>query len=132
MDKLDRHDELTAELQALSSQQAESIKLDKLLQAQIKTLRDNRDHDWKEKIKVVQQEVEVEKEKRRGYKSQRLLINQSIQELKDNGLSGAQVNGCRPTLSAGSSTVGQKLYDVIGTSLISMYFNILYNLSYRK
>ena len=48
-DKLDRHDEFTAELQALSSQQAESIKLDKLLQAQIKTLRDNRDHDWKEK-----------------------------------------------------------------------------------
>ena len=123
-DKLDRHDEFTAELQALSSQQAESIKLDKLLQAQIKTLRDNRDHDWKEKIKAVQQEVEVEKEKRRGYKSRRLLINQSIQELKDNGLSGTRVNGRRPTFSAGSSTVGHKIYDVFGTSSLSMYFNI--------
>jgi hypothetical protein len=40
-DKLAHHDEFTAELQMLSSQQADSLNLDKSLQAQIKTLRDN-------------------------------------------------------------------------------------------
>ncbi|KIJ93662.1 hypothetical protein K443DRAFT_134976 [Laccaria amethystina LaAM-08-1] len=116
-DKLARHDEFTAELQALSSQQAESMKLDKFLQTQIKTLRDNQDSDWKEKIKAVQQEVEAEKEKRRGFKSQRQLINQSIQELKDNGLSGARVNGRRSTLSAGRSAAEHELYDVLGNDM---------------
>ena len=62
-DKLAHHDEFSAELQTLSSQQADSLKLDKSLQAEIQTLRDNQNANWKEEIKSLQQQVEVEKEK---------------------------------------------------------------------
>lgn len=96
-DKLAHHDEFTAELQRLSSQQAESLTLDKSLQAQIKTLRDNQDTGWKEKIKALQKQVDDEKQKRRGYKNRRQVINNSIQELKDMGLNGSRVNGWHMT-----------------------------------
>jgi hypothetical protein len=105
-DKLAHYDEFTTELQKLSLQQAESLNLDKLLQGQIKMLRDNQEIDWKEKIKALQQQVEDEKEKRRGYKNRRQVINKSVQELKDNGLSGTRVNGRRPTHSANNMAVG--------------------------
>ena len=62
-DKLADHDEFTAELKMLSSQQADSLKLDKSLHAEIQTLRDNKDVNWKEKVKALQQQVEKEKEK---------------------------------------------------------------------
>jgi len=74
-DKLAHHDEFTAELQMLSSQQADSLKLDKLLQAQIQMLQDNQNSNWKEEIKALQQQVEAEKEKRWGYKNRRHVVN---------------------------------------------------------
>ena len=126
--KLADHDEFTAELQRLSSQQADSLKLDKSLQAQIQMLRDNKDSDvdWKEKIKALQQQVEEEKEKRRGYKNQRLVVNKSIQELKDNGLSGARLHGRRSALSVESKTVERALFNGPGTLLhCSWFFNLI-------
>jgi len=63
-DKLAHYNEFTAELQMLSTQQTESLNLDKSLQAQIKALRDNHDINWKERIKALQERVEDEKEKR--------------------------------------------------------------------
>lgn len=62
--KLAHHDDFTAELQILSSQQAESLKLDKSLHAQIQLLRHNQSANWKEEIKALQQQVEAEKDKR--------------------------------------------------------------------
>ena len=56
-DKLTHHDEFMAELQMLSSQQAESLKLDKLLQAQIQMLWETQISDWKEESKVLQQQI---------------------------------------------------------------------------
>lgn len=109
--KLAHHDEFTAELQFISSQQAESLKLDKSLQAQIQMLRDNRNSNWKEEIKDLQQQIEAEKEKRRGYKNQQQIINKSIQGLKDNGLSGARLHGRRPALSVEKRTAEDDLFD---------------------
>jgi hypothetical protein len=109
-DKIAHHDEFTAELQILSSQQAELIKLDKSLHTQIQILRVNQNVNWKKEIKAVQQQVEVEKEKRRGYKSQRQVINKCIQELKDNGLSGARLCGRCRALSVESNTVEKDLF----------------------
>jgi hypothetical protein len=122
-DKLTHHDELTAELQILTSQQAESLKLEKSLQAQIQTLRDNPNANLKEEIKALQQQVEAEKEKRRGYKNQRQVINKSIQELKDNGLSGARLHGRRPALSVENKTVGKELFRGPGKLLLCRYLN---------
>jgi len=117
-DKLAHHDEFTAELQMLSSQQANSLELDKSLQAQIQTLRNNQNTNWKEEIKALQQQVEAEKEKRRGYKNRRQVVNKSIQELKDNGLSGARVHGRRPALSVESKPVDKDLFEGPGTLLL--------------
>lgn len=113
-DKLAHHDEFTVELQTLSTQQTESLNLDKSLQAQIKALRDNHDIDWKERIKALQQQVEDEKEKRRGFKNRRQVINVAIQELKDNGLSGSRINGRRPALSVEIKAVENELCDAPG------------------
>lgn len=63
-DKLAHHDEFTAKLQMLSSQEADLLKLDKSLQVQIQTLRDNQNANSKEGIKALQKQVEAEKEKR--------------------------------------------------------------------
>ena len=125
-DKLADHDEFTAELKMLSSQQADSLKLDKSLHAEIQTLRDNKDVNWKEKVKALQQQVEEEKEKRRGYKNQRLVVSKSIQELKDNGLSGVRLHGRRPALSVESKTVEKELSNGPGTLLrCSRHTNII-------
>jgi len=113
-DKLAHHNECTVELQTLSTQQTESLNLDKSLQAQIKALRDNHDIDWKERIKALQQQVEDEKEKRRGFKNRRQVINVAIQELKDNGLSGSRINGHRPALSVEIKAVENELCDAPG------------------
>ena len=82
-DKLTHYDEFTAELQALSTQQTESLNLDKSLQSQIKALRDNHGINWRERIKALQQQVEDKRDKRRGFKSRWQVINTAIQELKD-------------------------------------------------
>ena len=112
--KLARYNEFTAKLQALSTQQTESLNLDKLLQAQIKALRDNHDIDWKERIKVLQQQVKDKKEKRWGFKNRWQVINVAIQELKDNGLSGSHINGCCPTLSVQNTAIENELCDAPG------------------
>lgn len=130
--KLAQHDEFTAELQILSSQHAESLKLEKSLQAQIQILRVNQNPNWKEEIKALQQQVEAEKKKRRGYKNQRQVVNKSIQELKDNGLSGARLHGRRPALSVESKTVEKELYKEPGTLLLCRYLNIILKLSYHR
>jgi DNA repair exonuclease SbcCD ATPase subunit len=109
-DKLAYHDEFTAELLKLSSQQADSLKLEKSLREQIQTLRDIQNANWKEEIKTLQQQIEAEKEKRRGYKNRRQVVNKSIQELKDNGLSGARLHGRRPAHSAESMIVEKELF----------------------
>jgi len=117
-DKLAHHDEFTAELQTLSTQQTESLDLDKSLQAQIKALRDTHDIDWKERIKALEQQVEDEKEKWRGFKNRWQVINVAIQELKDNGLSGSRINGHCPTLQVENQAVKNEPYDTSGMSLL--------------
>jgi hypothetical protein len=131
--KLAHHDEFTTELQALSTQQTESLNLDKSLQAQIKALRDNHDIDWKERIKVLQKQVEDEKEKRREFKNRRQVINVAIQELKDNGLSGSRVNGRRPTLQVENTAVENELCDAPGMLSLdgSWDLDAIETLSYR-
>ena len=110
----------------LSSQQAESLKLDKLLQAQIQMLRETQIADWKEESKVLQQQIEAEKEKRQGYENQQQIINKSIQELKDNSLSGTQLHGRHPALSVESKTMEKELFKGPGTLLLcTRYFNII-------
>ena len=127
--KLAHHDEFSAELQRLSSQQADSLKLDKSLQAQIQILRDNKNANWKDEIKAIQQQIEAEKEKRRGYKTQRQIINKSIQGLKDDGLSGARIHGRRPALSAENTTAEKELFDSYGPGklLLCSYFSSIQN-----
>ncbi|KAF8803076.1 hypothetical protein BYT27DRAFT_7260409 [Phlegmacium glaucopus] len=89
--------------------EAESLNLDKLLQAQIKTLQDNPEIDWKEKIKALQQQVEDKRKTWQGYKNRQQAINKYIQELKNNGLSGTHMNGHQPTHPVDNRVVGKDI-----------------------
>ena len=85
---------------------AESIVIDKVLQEKIKALwvHSQQDISSKQEIKIIQKEIESEKEKRRVLKNERTGIKKIMQELKDSGLSGSRINGRRPTSSTPAPT----------------------------
>ena len=103
---LSRHDALAADLETISIRHAESIVIDKALQEKIKALRvhSQQDISSKQEIKIIQKEIESEKEKRRVLKNERTGIKKIMQELKDSGLSGSRINGRRPTSSTPAPT----------------------------
>jgi hypothetical protein len=98
-ERLSQHDTLAAELETISIRHAESIDLDKALHEKIKGLRSHQDISSKQEIKIVQKQIESEKEKRRALKIERTGIKKTMQELKDSGLSGSRINGRRPASS---------------------------------
>ena len=98
---LSQHDALSADLAAVSIRHAESMDIDKALQEKIKALRvrSQQDSSSKLEIKIIQKEIEIEKEKRRAMKTEKTCIKKAMQELKDSGLNGSRINGRRPTSS---------------------------------
>jgi len=106
---LSQHDTLTADLETVSIQHAESIKVDKALQEKIKDLRSHLDTSSKQEIKMIQKQIEGEKEKRRALKIERTSIKKKFQELKDSGLNGSRINGRRPTSSTPVPTTDNQL-----------------------
>ena len=80
--------------------------IDKALQEKIKALRvhSQQDSSSKQEIKVIQKEIEIEKEKRRALKIEKTRIKKTMQELKDSGLNGSRINGRRPTSSTPTPT----------------------------
>jgi hypothetical protein len=98
-ERLSQHDTLAADLKTVSIRHAESIDIDKALQEKIKALRvrSQQDVGSKQEIKIIQKEIESEKEKRRALKIERARIKKTMQELKDSGLNGSHINGRRPT-----------------------------------
>ena len=98
-ERLSLHDTLTADLETVSIRHAESIEIDKALQEKIKSLRSHQDIGSKQEIKMLQKQIESEKEKRRALKIEKTGIKKTMQELKDSGLNGSRINGRRPTFS---------------------------------
>ena len=70
----------------------ESLEIDKTLQGKIKALRSHQDISSKQKIKMLQKQVEGEKEKRHALEIERTSIKKSLQELKDSGLNGVKTS----------------------------------------
>ena len=101
---LSQHDTLAAELETVSSRHAESLEIDKTLQGKIKALRSHQDISSKQEIKMLQKQIEGEKEKRRALEIERTSIKKSLKELKDSGLNRSRFNGCRPRSSSQAST----------------------------
>jgi hypothetical protein len=101
---LAQHDALAADLETVSIRHAESIDIDKALQEKIKALRSHQDIGSKQEIKMLQEQIESEKEKRRALKIERTGIKKMMQELKDSGLNGSRINGRRPTSSTPAPT----------------------------
>ena len=103
---LSQYDALAAELDTISIQHAESIDIEKALHEKIKVirLRSWQDINSKQEIKIIQKEIESEKEKRRLLKIKSSHIKETMQELKDSGLNGSRINGCRPTSSTPTPT----------------------------
>jgi hypothetical protein len=101
-ERLSQHDALVADFETVSIRHAESIDTEKALQEKIKALRVGSQHDIssKQEIKIIQREIECEKEKRRALKIDKAGIKKMIQELKDSGLNGSRINGRRPTSSS--------------------------------
>ena len=93
-----------AELEMVSSRHAESLEIDKTLQRKIKALRSHQDISSKQEIKMLQKQIEGEKEKRHALEIERTSIKKSLQELKDSGLNRSCINGCRPRSSSQAST----------------------------
>lgn len=98
-ERLSQHDALVADLETVSTRHAESINIDKTLQEKIKELRSHQDINSKQEIKILQKQIESEKEKRRTLKIERTSIKKTMQELKDSGLNGSRINGRRPASS---------------------------------
>ena len=96
-ERLSLHDTLTADLETVSIRHAKSIEIDKALQEKIKSLRSHQDIGSKQEIKMLQKQIESEKEKRRALKIEKTGIKKTMQELKDSGLNGSRINGRRPT-----------------------------------
>jgi hypothetical protein len=105
-ERLSQHDALAADLETVSIRHAESFDIDKALQEKIKALRvrSPQDISSKQEIKILQKEIEGEKEKRRALKMERTRIKKTMQELKDSGLNGSRINGRRPTSSTPTPT----------------------------
>ena len=95
---------LAAELETVSSWHVESLEIDKTLQGKIKALRSHQDISSKQEIKMLQKQVEGEKEKRHALEIERTSIKKSLQELKDSGLNWSRINGCRPRSSSQALT----------------------------
>jgi hypothetical protein len=108
-ERLLQHDTLAADLETVSIRHAESIDIDKTLQEKIKELRSHQDINSKHEIKMLQKQIESEKEKRCALKIERTSIKKTIQELKDSGLNGSRINGRRPTSSVPVPTVNERL-----------------------
>ena len=100
---LSQHDTLAAELKTVSSRHVESLEIDKTLQGKIKALHSHQDISSKQEIKMLQKQIEGEKEKMHALKIERTSIKKSSQELKDSGLNGSCINGRRPTSSSQAS-----------------------------
>ena len=98
-ERLSQHDTLATELETVSIRLADSIDIDKSLQEKIKRLRSHQDISSKREIKILQKQIESEKEKRRTLKIERTSIKKTMLELKDSGLNGSRLNGRRPTSS---------------------------------
>lgn len=94
-----QYDTLTADLETVSLQHAESIDIDKALQEKIKALRSHQDTSSKQEIKMLQKQAESEKEERRALRNERTGIKKMMQEVKDSGLNGSRVNHHRPMFS---------------------------------
>ena len=102
LERLSQYETLAADLETVSIQHAESIEIDKALQEKSKALRlrSKQDISSKQEIKIIQKEIEIEKEKRRVLKIKRTSLKKTMQELKDFGLNGSRINGRRPTTSS--------------------------------
>ena len=106
LERLSQYETLAADLETVSIQHAESIEIDKALQEKSKALRlrSKQDISSKQEIKIIQKEIEIEKEKRRVLKIKRTGLKKTMQELKDFGLNGSHINGRRPTSSTPAPT----------------------------
>jgi hypothetical protein len=98
-ERLLQHVTLAAELKTVSIRHAESIDIDKALQEKIKTLSSHQDISSKQEIKILQKQIESEKEKRRTLKIEKTGIKKTMQELKNSGLNRSCINGRWPTSS---------------------------------
>jgi hypothetical protein len=100
-ERLSQYDALAADLETVSIRHAESIDIDKALHEKIKALRvrSQQDINSKQEIKIIQKEIESEKEKRRSLKIEKSRIKKTLQEFKDSALNGSRINGRRPTSS---------------------------------
>ena len=100
-ENLSQYEALSDDLATISIRHAESMNIDKALQEKIKTLRvhSHQDSSSKQEIKIIQKEIDIEKEKRRALKTEKTRIKKTMQELKDSSLNGSRINGRRPTTS---------------------------------
>lgn len=101
-DQLTSYDSLQAERDAGIEENKESVQLQKLFEAEIKSLQhqmmiDKHRSDLKEAVNSLRTEIEEEKAARRDWALHRTEIDSQLSELRKGPLAGVRINGRRPT-----------------------------------